>query len=123
MPGKGRWDRCDADFLHGREIDSADPNDGEGLTWNVAEQKLKYGPGGGSAPHALGGTQHTSSTLAELNTKLSDAALDAAGTARPPTAHGSTAHNENYVLGTVKLTVGAVAPADPAVNDLWLDTH
>ena len=33
-------------------------------------------PGGGLTSHAIGGSYHTASTLAELNTKISDATLD-----------------------------------------------
>jgi hypothetical protein len=48
MPGKGRWDHCDADFLYGREIDSADPNNGDVPTWNTVTQKLEWIASGSS---------------------------------------------------------------------------
>jgi len=54
--------------------------------------------GGGGEPHAIGGASHTASTLAELNTKLSDATLDKNTDARPPTAHG---HAQSDVLNLV----------------------
>lgn len=41
--------------------------------------------------HTLG--SHTEDTLANLNAKISDADLDAAGTARPPTAHKASHEN------------------------------
>jgi len=41
--------------------------------------------------HLLGA--HTEDTLANLNAKISDADLDAAGTARPPTAHTLNSHS------------------------------
>ncbi len=40
--------------------------------------------------HALGGADHTSATLAELNVLVSDATLDDSGDSRPPTAHTHT---------------------------------
>ncbi len=46
--------------------------------------------GGGSGSiidHEIGGDAHLPSTLAQLNAKISDADLDAAGAARPPTSH------------------------------------
>lgn len=91
MTTKGsRWNHTDADFLQGLELEdfTSAPPDGSAPTWSQADEKLVWRVPGGSAPHALGGDQHTASTLAELNAKLSDASLDAAGTARPPTSHG-----------------------------------
>ena len=46
-----------------------------------------------SSPHALGGDDHSASTLANLNAKISDANLDAAGSARPPASHANEAHS------------------------------
>ncbi len=43
-----------------------------------------------AAAHAIGGAEHTADTLANLNTKVSDATLDDAGDARPPQAHTHT---------------------------------
>lgn len=39
------------------------------------------------APHALGGSDHTIDTLANLNSKISDADLDDSGDQRPPRTH------------------------------------
>lgn len=41
-------------------------------------------PGGVPAAHALGGAEHTASTLADVNSKVSDATLDDASDPRPP---------------------------------------
>jgi hypothetical protein len=41
-------------------------------------------------PHALGGADHSSDTLANLNGKVSDATLDDSGDARTPTSHATT---------------------------------
>lgn len=43
--------------------------------------------------HAIAGATHTASTLAELNTKISDATLDDSSATRTPTAH-SASHNK-----------------------------
>jgi len=40
--------------------------------------------------HALGGSDHTSATLAQLNTLVSDATLDDSGDARTPTSHAAS---------------------------------
>lgn len=52
------------------------------------------------AEHAIGGTAHSASTLADLNTKVSDATLDQTGDSRPPDAHDNAAHTENYATET-----------------------
>jgi hypothetical protein len=65
---------------------------------------------GSVVAHALGGAEHLVDTLANLNSKISDATLDDAGDPRPPTAHththasttGQTAddhHNRQHGLG------------------------
>jgi len=41
-------------------------------------------------PHALGGADHSSDTLANLNGTVSDATLDDASSSRPPESHAST---------------------------------
>lgn len=47
--------------------------------------------------HALGGSAHSSDTLANLNSKVSDATLDDTNDARPPEAHNlaGSAHNSD----------------------------
>ncbi len=43
--------------------------------------------------HALGGTEHTADTLANLNAKISDANVDADTASRPPDTHSATHTN------------------------------
>jgi len=57
------------------------------------------------ATHALGGAQHTQSTLAELNTKLSDATLDDSSDSRTPTAHAS----EHEITGGDVISVAGLS--------------
>lgn len=77
----------------------------------TAAESLNYGnmaEGPDPAPHAIGGSDHTPSTLAELNAKVSDAVLDDAGDPRDPTAHAST-----HVGGS-----DPIAEATPSVSGL-----
>lgn len=60
--------------------------------------------------HDLGGADHNTATLAELNTKVSDATLDGSSGTRPPTAHGAAAHTG---------TIGAHS----AISDVGVDDH
>lgn len=79
-------------------------------TWATPEGT---GTGGDvPSPHSLGGIHHDPDTLANLNTKISDATLDDAGDARTPTAH-ATSHEPG---GSDEITltaadVGAVPAA------------
>lgn len=55
--------------------------------------------------HAIAGTKHSHSTLSELNSKISDAALidtedSRLSDDRTPTEHGSDKHSEDYVITT-----------------------
>jgi hypothetical protein len=61
------------------------------------------------AAHALGGSQHTADTLANLNSKVSDATLDDSGDPRTPTAHAASHQH----LGSDE--VGAGTPAANAI--------
>lgn len=60
----------------------------------------------GGGAHALGGSLHTPDTLANLNTKVSDATLDDASAARTPTAHAS-AHQDGGADEVATATPGA----------------
>lgn len=70
--------------------------------------------------HALGGAKHTAATLAELNAKVSDAALDDSGDTRTPAAHKAShqdgGSDEIDVTGLVGST-GYVDRGDPAAYD------
>lgn len=59
--------------------------------------------------HALGGSDHTSATLAELNALVSNATLDDSGDARTPTAH-------NHAAGDI--TSGTLADARVAQSNV-----
>lgn len=52
--------------------------------------------GAASDPHDLGGDEHESDTLANLNTKIADATLDDSGDARDPKTHGNAAHDPDF---------------------------
>ena len=67
--------------------------------------------------HAIGGSEHSASTLAALNAKVSDANLDAAGTARPPTAHSHTLSDVTDSGGAAALNVGTAAGTVAAGDD------
>jgi len=62
--------------------------------------------------HNIAGTKHNSSTLAELNTKISDAALDDSGDPRTPSAHKAShqdgGSDEISVAGLVGTTPRAI---------------
>jgi hypothetical protein len=47
-------------------------------------------------PHDLGGASHSADTLANLNSKISDANLDDSGDTRPPASHNNTAHSKTF---------------------------
>lgn len=61
--------------------------------------------------HALGGVDHTSATLAELNAKVSDATLDDSGDPRDPKAHA---------LGGTDHTAATLAELNAKVSDATL---
>lgn len=62
--------------------------------------------------HALGGAAHAADTLANLNTKVSDATLDDSSAARPPTAHA---------LGGAAHSADTLANLNTKVSDATLD--
>lgn len=47
--------------------------------------------------HSIGGSTHNSDTLANLNSKLSDATLDDSSSERPPSNHGNSSHSETFL--------------------------
>ena len=56
---------------------------------------------GAPAAHALGGSEHTSATLAELNALVSDATLDDSAASRPPSGTASGQLSGSYPSPTV----------------------
>ncbi len=84
--------------------------------------------------HALGGSDHTSATIAELNALISDANVDDDGDPRPPTAHthahadttGKTAddhHNQQHALGGADHSSATQAELNAKVSDADLVAH
>lgn len=62
-----------------------------------------------AAAHALGGTKHQSSTLAQLNAKVSDANLDDSGNPRTPSGHKAS-HQDG---GADKISVAGLVGTTP----------
>lgn len=62
--------------------------------------------------HAIGGVRHTASTLAQLNTKISDANLDDENDPRDPNAHELTHNKGGSDELTAQLLGSSGAPAD-----------
>lgn len=76
-----------ANQLQGRTISTGAPGTNDVLTW-TGSQWAPQAPGGIMVQHPLGGaTWHSSSTLASVNSLISDATLDTNTASRPPTAH------------------------------------
>ena len=68
--------------------------------------------------HALGGAEHNADTLANLNSKISDATLDDAGSARTPTEHGNEAHSTDFApLDQAALTLPTITDYIEALFD------
>lgn len=68
--------------------------------------------GGAPTPHDLGGAKHIADTLANLNSKVSDATLDDSGDSRAPTQHG---------LGSALHSSATLAQLNALVSDATLD--
>jgi len=66
------------------------PNNDDTIKYSDSEGKWLYGPGGGGEvpAHYLGGDAHDADSLANLNSKLTDATLDSNTDPRPPQIHG-----------------------------------
>lgn len=62
--------------------------------------------------HALGGGDHTSATLAELNALVSDATLDDSSATRTPSAHTIVSHSDTTATGTELNTLTDGSNAD-----------
>lgn len=74
--------------------------------------------------HNLGGSEHSTDTLANLNLKISDATLDDSGDPRTPTSHASTHQN----LGADEINVGGLSgeladPQPPKTHNLGGSEH
>jgi hypothetical protein len=70
--------------------------------------------------HALGGATHTADTLANLNSKISDANLDDQGAARPPQSHalGGAAHSaDTFANLTAKVSDATLQKRGDVITD------
>lgn len=67
-----------------------------GRTGDVVAQSGDYSYSQIDGSHAVGGADHSQSTLADFNSKISDATLDDSSNTRPPETHDNTAHSVNY---------------------------
>ena len=65
-------------------------------------------------PHEIGGGQHAADTLANLNSKVSDATLDDTGDPREPEAHSGTHENGGADEMSVAGLSGELADAQPS---------
>jgi len=97
-------DLTGAKSLQGVPLSETAPTAGQYYAYDAAlDMWVPTAPGAPGA-HALGGASHTADTLANLNTKVSDATLDKVGDARPPTSH---THDDRYYTETEH---GGVSP-------------
>lgn len=73
------------------------------------------------ASHALGGSAHSADSLANLNSKISDATLDDSGDPRDPNAHSASHENG----GSDEIDVGGLSGelADPQPPKTHASTH
>jgi len=98
--------------LHGstHQDGGADELDLTGLSGDLADAQ-------DAKAHALGGPVHTADTLANLNSKVSDAVLDDTNDPRDPTSHSATHENG----GTDEISVAGLSgdladPQDPKTH-------
>lgn len=76
--------------------------------------------------HDLGGAQHSASTIAELNAKVSDATLDDSADPRDPNAHGVThRHGGLDEIASLTSAANAIPKADASGKLLvaWIPAH
>jgi len=80
----------DAESIQGVPVSETPPTAAQILAYNAATGEIEWTAASAPGAHALGGASHTADTLANLNTKVSDATLDTSTASRPPTAHTSS---------------------------------
>ena len=82
----------------------------EGLSGELADEQ-------DAKPHDIGGPTHTADTLANLNSKVSDATLDDTADPREPEAHAATHEGGSDSLNVFDLTGDLVGQGLERVND------
>ena len=82
----------------------------EGLSGDLADEQ-------DAKPHDIGGATHTADTLANLNSKVSDATLDDTDDPREPEAHAATHEGGSDSLNVFDLTGDLVGEGLERVND------
>ena len=82
----------------------------EGLSGDLADEQ-------DAKPHDIGGPTHTADTLANLNSKVSDATLDDSADPREPEAHAATHEGGSDSLNVFNLTGDLVGEGLERVND------
>ena len=82
----------------------------DGLSGDLADEQ-------DAKPHDIGGATHTADTLANLNSKVSDATLDDTNDPREPEAHAATHEGGSDSLNVFDLTGDLVGQGLERVND------
>lgn len=92
-------DLTDALSIQGVDVSTTAPTAAQVLAYDAALEKYVPSAPGAPGAHALGGASHTADTLADLNTKVSDATLDDSGASRTPSAHTVASHSDTTGTG------------------------
>ena len=92
------------------ESGGADELSVTGLSGDLADEQ-------DAKPHDIGGATHTADTLANLNSKVSDATLDDTADPREPEAHAATHEGGSDSLNVFDLTGDLVGQGLERVND------
>ena len=82
----------------------------DGLSGDLADEQ-------DAKPHDIGGATHTADTLANLNSKVSDATLDDTNDPREPESHAATHEGGSDSLNVFDLTGDLVGQGLERVND------
>jgi len=94
------------------DVNAETPNDNDVLSWDESTSRWIAEATGGIPAHDLGGDKHNADTLANLNSKISDAELDDKSEPRTPIAHD---------LGGDKHNADTLANLNSKISDAELD--